>query len=105
MYELALIATLFFLLVATVASLLLRDELKKAGEIGAASIAEANLITAGMQPTLSVKAIFIIPWKKIPGIENLGSLPNLYLLITRVACGMAVLILSVMAGVVFQLWA
>jgi hypothetical protein len=103
MLELALVATLFFLLVAFVASLLLRDELKKSGEIGAASIAEANLIAVGMPPTSSVKAIFIFPWKTIPGIENFGSLPNLYLFITRVAFGLAVL--SVIAGVVFELWA
>jgi hypothetical protein len=103
MLELALVATLSFLLVAIVASFLLRDELKKSGKTGAASIAEAHLIAVGMPPTSSVKAIFIFPWKTIQGIESLGSLPNLYLFITRVAFGLAVL--SVITGVVFELWA
>ena len=103
MLVLALVATLSFLLVAIVASLLLRDVLKKAGENGAASIAEANLIAVGMPPTSSVKAIFVFPWKNIPGIESLGSLPNRYLFITRVALGLAVL--SLIAGVVIGLWA
>lgn len=103
MLELALMATLFLLLVAIVASLLLRDELKKAGEIGATNITEASLIAVGMPPMSSVKAIFIYPWKTIPGIENLGSLPNRYLSIIRVAYGLA--ILSLIAGVVFELWA
>lgn len=103
MLGLVLVATLSFLLVAIVASLLLRDELKKAGENEATSIAEANWIAIGMPPTSSVKAIFIFPWKAIPGIERLGSLPNLYLFITRVAFGLAVL--SVIASVVLELWA
>ncbi len=102
MIELGLVASLGFLLVAIVTSYLLRDALLKAGRESVESIEEAQLIALGMPPILSIKASFIIPWKKLPGIENLGILPKTYLGITRVAFSLAVF--SIVLSIILAIW-
>ena len=101
MLELGLMAALFFILVAIIASSLLKDALKRNG--GAESgMADTSLIAIGMPPISSIKAKYIIPGKALPGIERLGSLGKGYLLVARVAFIFAVL--SVVVGVVAELW-
>ncbi|NOY16788.1 MAG: hypothetical protein GXP23_07655 [Gammaproteobacteria bacterium] len=102
MIEIGLLATMVFLLVAIITSYLLRDVIAKTDGIGKESIEKTQLIAIGMKPITSVKACFILPWKKLPGSENLNVAGKLYLLVTKIAVSLAVL--SILLGVIFEIW-
>jgi len=102
MIEIGLLVTFAFLLIAIIASLLLRDALKKMGASAEASMEDTSLIAIGMPPISSVKVSYIFPWKKLPGCEKLSGMPKAYLFITRAAFFLALLSVIVSAGL--EVW-
>lgn len=99
MLELGLLVSLIFILLAVIASYLLKSELKKCG-IAELITEKATLIAIGMPPISSAKAKFILPGPLIPGIERLSPAGKVYLAAIRAAFLLAVL--SLVIGAVFE---
>ncbi|MDI9244197.1 hypothetical protein [Marinobacter sp. CHS3-4] len=99
MLELALFAALFFILLAVIASYLLKAAINKHG-IAESSVERTTLIAIGMPPISSVKAKFILPGAVLPGQEKLGTAGKAYLAVIRVSFFLAVL--SIVVGTVFE---
>jgi hypothetical protein len=101
MLELGLMAALFFILIAIIASYLLKGALQRSGET-ASSIEKTKFIAIGMPPISSVKAKFIAPGIYLPGTERLGAIGRVYLFVVRTALFLAVL--ATVVSIVFEVW-
>jgi len=102
MLEISLFVTMVFLLVAIVTSYLLRDAIAQSDTVDSGSIEKTQLLALGLKPIASVKAGFILPWKKLPSSGELSTLCKVYLFVTRTAFIFAAL--SILLGVIFEIW-
>ncbi|MHC9511446.1 hypothetical protein [Kangiella sp. M94] len=100
MIEIGLIAALFFILIAVIASYLLKAVVRKRGN-PESSIDTAKTLAVGMPPITSLKAKYIQPGSDLPQLEQLGAAGKWHLMLTRTALLLAVL--SVLVGVIFEL--
>jgi hypothetical protein len=99
MLELGLIAALFFILLAVIASYLLKAELNKCG-MTESNIEKTTIIAIGMPPATSLKAKYLLPGFGLPGAEKLSTAGKVYLLVVRGTFLLAVL--SLVGGIIYE---
>ena len=93
MIEAGLIAALFFILIAIIASYLLKRALHKSG-ISKSVTEETTVIAMGMPPITSLKADYLLPGTDIPGMHRLGAGGKIYLGVARIAFMLAILAIA-----------
>ena len=100
MIELSLIASLFFLVIAVIASYLLKASLKMNG-ISESIIEKTTLIAIGLPPISSVKAKLIMPESSPQELKEFSTKGKMYLYIVRSSFYLSVL--SIAIGIIIEL--